>query len=351
MIRLVGQWLKRECGMIFGVLIMAGLLLICTFLYGESIRATLLTLWMCGFFFLFWCVGSLYFFWRRNVALQKTQKELQHSLDSLPQAADNIEVQYQEMLMELYGKCGRLEQVLSERESDEKDYYTLWVHQIKTPIAAMRLMLQNMGEQNTDQDTDQNTRELQPKELQKKIVLLSNELFRIEQYAKMALQYVRLQETGVDLSIRPCDVYEVMKQVLKQYKSIFIEKKLTISFEPFVCEVVTDEKWLAFILEQVLSNAMKYTEKGGITIQCLVNQEANEDERTYTLIVQDTGIGIRKEDLPRIYEKGFTGYNGHMDKRSTGIGLYLCKKTADMLGMQIRVESILHEGTTVKLVM
>ncbi len=134
-----------------------------------------------------------------------------------------------------------------------------------------------------------------------------------------------------------------MKQVLKQYKTIFIEKKLTIDFEPFSCAAVTDEKWLAFILEQVLSNAVKYTAQGGVSIQC------REDEERYILSVQDTGIGIRQEDLPRIFEKGFTGYNGHMDKRSTGIGLYLCRRTADMLGIKIRVESAVHEGTTVYL--
>lgn len=295
-----------------------------------------------------WCAGSLFLYWKRDQALFRTQKELLHSLDSLPQAGDEIEARYQEMLQELYQRCGILEQTLRERTSEEKDYYTLWVHQIKTPIAAMRLMLQNM-------------------ENQSKTAQLSNELFRVEQYAGMALQYVRLQETGADLDIRKCDVYEIVKQVLKQYKSVFIEKKLSIEFDPFTCMAVTDEKWFAFILEQVLSNAVKYTVKGGISIQCRKsevvdgstavderrmvdeNEAACEGEGTCTIIVRDMGIGIREEDLPRIFEKGFTGYNGHMDKRSTGIGLYLCKKTADMLGLEIRVESVLHEGTTVYL--
>ncbi len=323
---IIKSWLRRERGFISGVLLMAGVLTACTYLYGESMRPVKLTLWMCGFFFLFWCVGSLFLYWKKDSALHKTQKELLHSLDSLPQAEDEIEVRYQEILQELYQRCEGLEQTLRERSGEEKDYYTLWVHQIKTPIAAMRLMLQNMEDQT-------------------KTAQLSNELFRIEQYVGMALQYVRLQETGADLDIKQCDVYEIVKQVVKQYKTVFIEKKLSIDFEPFSCMAVTDEKWLTFILEQILSNAVKYTTRGGISIQC------NEMEATYTIMVQDTGIGIREEDLPRIFEKGFTGYNGHMDKRSTGIGLYLCKKTADMLGIEIRVESVLSVGTTVYLMM
>ena len=145
--RIVGKWLRKELGLICGVLIMAGLLLICTYLYGESMRPVQLTLWMCGFLFLFWCAGSLFLYWKKDAALIKTQKELQHSLESLPQASNGIEEQYQEMIKELHEKCGLLEQTLKERVSEEKDYYTLWVHQIKTPIAAMRLTLQNMEEQ------------------------------------------------------------------------------------------------------------------------------------------------------------------------------------------------------------
>ena len=205
-----------------------------------------------------------------------------------------------------------------------KDYYSMWAHQIKTPIAAMRLILQNM-------------------ENQTRVSQLSQELTRVEQYAGMALQYVRLQETGTDLKIESCDVYEITKQVLKQYKNVFIEKKLSLVFEPFSCSIVTDEKWFAFILEQVLSNAVKYTNQGGISITC------TEQEDVWLMSIQDTGIGIRKEDLPRIFEKGFTGYNGHMDTRSTGIGLYLCKRTADMLGIRLQTDSTLQQGTRIQL--
>ncbi len=314
------KWMKKEYPVLCSVLVMAFLLSICTYLFGESMRPLQVTLQVCGFCFLVWCILSLYFYRRKYRSLVRTQRELEHSIDSLPEARDATEVIYQEMLQELYGKCERLEQTLKARTTEEKDYYTLWVHQIKTPIAAMRLILQNMENQ---------TRTAQ----------LSRELFRIEQYAGMALQYIRLQDNGTDLNIRNCNVYEITKQVLKHFKTEFIEKKLSIQFEPFSCEMITDEKWLSFILEQILSNAVKYTEQGGITIEC------QEEDKAYTLLIRDTGIGIRPEDLPRIYDKGYTGYNGHMDKRSTGIGLYLCRKSADMLGIRLRTESAVHQGT------
>lgn len=324
MMKRIGGWLKKERSMIVGTLLMAALLIVCTLLYGENVASMKLTLWMCGFFFFFWCLLSLYFYWKRSVAVTKANKELQHSIDSLPIPQDAIEEQYQDMIQTLYDRGMALEHAIRERESEEKDYYTRWAHQIKTPIAAMRLILQNM-------------------ENQTRVSQLSQELTRVEQYAGMALQYVRLQENGTDLKIESCDVYEITKQVLKQYKNVFIEKKLSLVFEPFSCSIVTDEKWFAFILEQVLSNAVKYTNQGGISITC------TEQEDVWLMSIQDTGIGIRKEDLPRIFEKGFTGYNGHMDTRSTGIGLYLCKRTADMLGIRLQTDSTLQQGTRIQL--
>lgn len=317
-------WLKKERFFIFGIFVMSGLLFLCTFLYGESMKPVLLTMQVCGFFFILWCVLSFLSYSKSYTALERTKKELEHSINSLPASKDINEELYQEIIGELHGQYIRLKQKLSEKESEEKDYYTLWVHQIKTPIAAMRLMLQNM---------DKSERTFQ----------LSSELYKIEQYAGMALQYVRLNERSSDLEIKECNVYELVKQIIKQNKNTFIEKKLSIDFTEFSCATITDEKWLSFIVEQILSNSLKYTKQGGISVKC------HEKQNAYVLSFRDTGIGIRESDLPRIFEKGFTGYNGHMDKRSTGIGLYLCKKSADMLGITIQVSSVLHEGTTVSL--
>ena len=122
--------------------------------------------------------------------------------------------------------------------------------------------------------------------------------------------------------------------------SEFILKKLSLDYAPTGYTVLTDEKWLSFVIEQIISNAVKYTSEGGVKIYM---------DETGILCIRDTGIGICAEDLPRIFENGYTGFNGRGDKRASGIGLYLCKRITDNLGHGISVESVPGEGTTVRL--
>ena len=196
------------------------------------------------------------------------------------------------------------------------DYYAAWVHQIKAPIAVMSLLLQQ-------EDTEQNQQ-------------LKAELFRVEQYAEMALSYVRLGEGMKDLVIAQYPLDEIIRKAVRKYAGQFIRKKIRLVYVGTEEIVLTDEKWLSFILEQILSNAVKYTVKGSVTI------EVNEKKQ---LTVSDTGIGIAAEDLPRIFEKGYTGKNGRLDRKSTGIGLYLCKMAADKMGHKLSVESVPGEGS------
>ena len=200
------------------------------------------------------------------------------------------------------------------------DYYTAWVHQIKTPIAAMRLTLQP--------DDTPNARRLM------------SQLLRIEQYVDMVLMYLRLDEGTSDYVIRACDLDGIIRQSLRKFAGEFIDRKLTLHYEPLHLSVVTDEKWLGFVVEQVLSNALKYTPAGG-RIRIYGDGE--------TLVIADSGIGIRPEDLPRVFEKGFTGYNGREDKKSTGIGLYLCRRVMDRLNHGISIVSRPGQGTLVRL--
>ena len=200
------------------------------------------------------------------------------------------------------------------------EYYTMWVHQIKTPIAALKLLLQS-------EDTPKN-REYE------------EELFRIEQYVEMVLHYSRLESDTTDFIIRKCDLDKIIKEAVRKYARFFIRKKISLDYEPLNLSVLTDEKWLEFVIEQVISNAIKYTPEGKVSIYI---------EEKGTLVIEDTGIGIRTEDLPRVCEKGYTGYNGHTDKRSTGIGLYLCKCILKNLSHTISVESQQGEGTRVKI--
>ncbi len=203
--------------------------------------------------------------------------------------------------------------------NEQREYYTLWVHQIKTPISAMRLLLAGRD--------DENAR------------LMRQELFKVEQYADLALRFIKLSDLANDLVIERCDLNEIARAAVKKYSLLFVYGRLSVAVEPLATDVPSDSLWLGFILGQLLSNAVKYTHSGGVRI----HMDGKD------LVVSDTGIGIRKEDLPRIFEKGYTGYNGRMDNRASGIGLYLVKRTADALSIRVTVESELNQGTSVRL--
>ena len=202
------------------------------------------------------------------------------------------------------------------------DYYATWVHQIKAPIAVMRVLLQQ-------EDTPINRE-------------LTGELFRVEQYVEMALCYVRLGEGASDLVIKEYPLDDMIRKAIRKYAGQLIRRKLRVIYEGTDICVLTDEKWLVFIIEQLLSNAVKYTVSGNVTIT--VDREKKQ------LSISDTGIGISPEDLPRIFEKGYTGYNGRADKTSTGIGLYLCREITKKLGHGIMITSEIGKGTDVTIV-
>ena len=214
-----------------------------------------------------------------------------------------------------------MESISDNNNSEMIEYYTMWVHQIKTPIAALHMILQSM-------------------ELGKEKRAISQELFKIEQYVEMALHFVRMGTMSSDLRLESYSIKSIVNDVIKKYSTIFINKKIKLNLEDIDIEVITDEKWISFVLEQIISNALKYTKKG--TISIYMDNKSKE-----TLVIEDTGIGIAKEDIPRVFERGFTGYNGRMDKKSTGIGLYLCKKILDNLSHKINIVSEVGKGTIV----
>lgn len=215
------------------------------------------------------------------------------------------------------------------------DYYTMWAHQIKTPIFALRLLLQENPTVNKEALT---------------------ELFKIEQYVEMVLGYLRTEDMSSDLKLSRCALDSIIREQIHKYAGIFISKKLSLTYEGISENVLTDEKWLGFVIGQILSNALKYTRTGGIRISLKDvpgNSQNTEDisnmisPSPVTLIIEDTGIGIRKEDLPRIFEKSYTGVNGRENNRATGIGLYLSKKIMKRLGHRIYVTSEEGKGTKV----
>ncbi len=242
------------------------------------------------------------------------------TMDMLPEADGPDDADYRRIISLLLD-ARRFREAESARKFDDMvEYYTLWAHQIKTPIASMRLTLQN-------EDTPLSRR-------------LTSDLGRIERYVEMVLAYLRLGADSTDYVLRECDLDRIVRGALKKFSGEFIGRRLSLDLRPTNLRVLTDEKWLSFVLEQVLSNALKYTPAGGVRI-CL--------EAPATLCIADTGIGIAPEDLPRIFEQGYTGCNGRTDKRASGLGLYLCRRICRNLGHGITVESTPGRGTTVRL--
>lgn len=176
---------------------------------------------------------------------------------------------------------------------------------------------------------------------------MQQELFWINQYINMALQYQRMNSGMNDLVLEMVSADQVVRTAIRRFAPIMIRKKIAIHYEECREMVLSDEKWLEFVVEQILSNAIKYSgENHAVTIH--INR--NEADNTCEFVISDQGIGIRKEDLPRIFEKGYTGYNGRADKTSTGIGLYLCREITKKLGHGIMITSEIGKGTDVTIV-
>lgn len=255
---------------------------------------------------------------RKHQRLAEIKELTAAMMTSLPEIEGVEDGDYQAIIQALRTEIADLESGSAYRYRETVEYYTVWVHQIKTPIASMRLTLQN-------EDTPLARR-------------LSSDLFRIEQYVEMVLAFLRLDSASGDYVFREHSVDAVVKQAVAKFASEFIDRKIRLVYEPIDQMVITDEKWLSFVIEQILSNALKYTREGSIKISL---------REPKTLCIEDTGIGIAPEDLPRIFEKGYTGYNGRIDRHASGIGLYLCKRVCRNLGAEIRVTSELDKGTTV----
>ena len=256
----------------------------------------------------------------------------------LPEATDDVEMLYQRLLENQSIARSESESSAAIRQSQMRDYYSMWVHQIKTPISAMKLLLEvereELGQLICDDEQSQYL-------LSDNMDSFEDELFRIEEYVSMALQYQRVSSTENDFVLEKVSVDGVIRDAIKKYAKIMIRRHIGINYSGTGQEVYTDGKWLAFMLEQILSNAIKYTPQGFVTI------ETAEEKDRFFITIKDTGIGIKAEDLPRVFEKGYTGYNGHADKKATGIGLYLCRQMADKLGHTIRMESEIGKGTKV----
>lgn len=315
--KLLGRWFTEHIRYIAALLFIFLVFLLNNELYGYRPGAVLYGMLIISFLGVIAGGISFYEYVKRYRKLHDQLEGAEILLEEFPERKGICETLYYLLLERVREEQRMREQSFQKWEKDMTEYYSLWVHQIKTPIAAMQLLLE-------DEECEGQR--------------LKEELFSIEQYVEMVLHYMRLKGMSEDLTLKEYNVYEIIRQAVRKYTEVFIRKGLSLSFDPFDMKVVTDEKWLLLIMEQLLSNSIKYTKSGGITIRA--------DQEKQKIFISDTGIGIRGEDLPRVFDKGFTGYNGRMDKKSTGIGLYLCKEAAAHLSIRLSVKSSREPGNS-----
>jgi signal transduction histidine kinase len=292
------------------------------YLYNIHVEPVIYAVFLCAMIGVIFLLVDFIKLYKKHSLLQALKSSTIFQLDKLPDPNEIIEKDYYDLLTAIYKKNVQIAYDADMSRSQLVDYYTLWAHQIKTPIAAMHLILQS-------EESEQNLE-------------LSMEVFKIEQYVEFVLQYLRVGSMSSDLLLKKHSLDDIVKQAVRKYARMFIRKKINLNFEELNCEGLTDEKWLVFVIEQLLSNALKYTKEGTVSIYMDKPSEK-------TLVIEDTGIGIREEDLTRIFERGFTGYNGRWDKKSTGLGLYLSKQILNKLSHSIMIESQVDKGTKVSI--
>ena len=269
------------------------------------------------FFLLCSFLTLLFFIWDILVEAEVYRKEMLYS-EREPKSP--LECALAEKLDEREAELYQKKSDAENRYNDLVDYYTLWVHQIKTPIAASKLLVSEVTDRQLKQQLEQ-------------------EIFKIDSYTNLVLQYLRLESFHDDLVLKKENIENLVKEVIRKYAIFFIQKSLSINMHDLDRSIVTDKKWLLVVIEQILSNSLKYTNEGGIEIYM-------EDQE---LCIKDTGIGIKNSDVLRVFERGFSGYNGRLTQQSSGLGLYLSKKISEELGHQIRIESEVGKGTTVRI--
>lgn len=280
---------------------------------------------LCGAFLFVFAIVDFWRFYERHIQLFKKRSNINYGIEDIPVAKNIIEEDYQELIKILHMEKQKIINKEELAATSLKDYYTQWTHQIKVPISAVRLVLDTKGEIDK--------------------AMISNEIFKIEQYVDMALYYTRLDDISSDYLIKKYSLDKIVKQAIKNYSRLFIRKKISLSYDKTDIEITTDKKWFIFIIEQILSNAIKYTNSGGMVKIYSVNEG-----KKISLIIEDNGLGISPEDIPRIFERGYTGFNGRMEKNSTGLGLYLCRRAGKNLGIKINADSEIGKGTKIMLV-
>ncbi|KJU72270.1 sensor histidine kinase [Clostridium baratii] len=207
-----------------------------------------------------------------------------------------------------------------------REYIEIWVHEIKTPISTCKLLIENNYNDVTES--------------------IDEEINKVENYIEQALFYTRSNDVEKDYIIKEMNLLDCINNVIRKNSDVLISKKVKISIKDLDKKVYCDSKWLEFIVNQIVINSIKYIDKelGEIKFYTIADTES------ITLNISDNGIGIKEKDINKVFEKGYTGENGRKFSKSTGIGLYLCKKLSNKLGIFINIKSKENEGTTVSII-
>ena len=314
---IIKSYIKKNLKVYLLFLIFIFIFVLIFYLYNLPFEALFYSSLLCFIVALIVSIIDFNNYRKSYIDLKYLESNILNSIEDLPKSLDIRVKYYQKIIERLHNEVEKLKIDDNKKMEDLADYYSMWIHQIKTPIAAINFLLDN-------EEID--------------VKVFRQELFKIERYVEMVLTYIRLGSETSDYVITSIDLDEVVRENIKKYATLFINKKIKLNYVSHETYVISDKKWLGFAFEQLLSNAIKYTKSGG---EISINISESK------LIIEDNGIGIYEEDLPRIFEQSFTGLNGRYEKKSSGLGLYLCKKTLDKLQHKIEITSKVNKGTKV----
>ncbi len=312
------NYLKYRQSLYILSILFIGLFNLILYLYDILSEAIQYATLLCIVILMTYFIIDYYHFYKKRQQLHYILSLKEPCISDLPLSHNQIDQLYHDLLYKIDAIHHQLESKNEQNYHQMIDYFTLWVHQIKTPISALHLLIQSKDISNND---------------------LLIQILRIEQYVEMVLHYIKIDHMSTDLKLKHYSLEDIINGVIKKQATFFIYQKIQLNLEPISLKILTDEKWITFVIEQIISNALKYTKQGSIHIYV----------KNETLYIQDTGIGIQAEDLPRIFERGFTGCNGRLDKKASGLGLYLCHEIISNLGYKIHIESQLGKGTCVSI--
>ncbi len=287
------------------------------FLYGISWAQINYPLFICFLALSLYFVLDFYFFNKKYKELSTMLKEKNYDFSNV-QAYNPLEQKYIEIMNSSNQSHNENINMLKQKNDTNADYLLLWSHQIKTPLSALNLMSQKLP--NSGEYMEQ--------------------LFYVDAYIDMMLQFLKLDNINEDYRFEQFNIGDVIRDSIKFFRPVFINSNTAVQLDNIDVTVLSDKKLLGFVIKQIISNAIKYSPKGLIKIFM---------ENNNTLVIEDNGIGIQAEDIPMLFKKGFTGYNGRQHQKSSGIGLFLSHEILTKINHSITISSTPGKGTIVKI--